>query len=187
MTDVEGKGPGTLILCGTGPRIDGTPPQQLAAGDIVRTEVAAIGVTENRCLGEVASSVPTWHGSFHQTMTVRSSIADVWRQLTVQPLFERWCGPCTAFDVQPGGALDTRVLAQFPAEGEFVSVDPPSRLSFRFGHPLPDLAMPPRSATVTFELEIDEEHGVSVLLRVEGIHPALVAEQAAAWSSCFPD
>jgi uncharacterized protein YndB with AHSA1/START domain len=172
--------PGTLILCGTGPRVDGTAPQQLEVGDVVRTEVPAIGVIENRCLAEVPSAVPAWHGSFERTATVRASPAEVWRQLTEKHPFEQWCGPCTAFDARPGGALHTRVLAQFPAEGEFISVEPLDRVSLRFGHPIPDIAMPPRSATLTFELA-NVDGGVSVVLRAEGIHPALVAQQEAAW------
>jgi 2-keto-4-pentenoate hydratase/2-oxohepta-3-ene-1,7-dioic acid hydratase in catechol pathway len=43
---------GTVLLCGAGSRLDGRPPPGLAAGDIIRTEIAGVGIIENRCRNE---------------------------------------------------------------------------------------------------------------------------------------
>jgi 2-keto-4-pentenoate hydratase/2-oxohepta-3-ene-1,7-dioic acid hydratase in catechol pathway len=51
---------GTVLLCGAGGRLDGRPPPGLAAGDVIRTEIAGVGVIENRCRNE--SAIP-FHGS----------------------------------------------------------------------------------------------------------------------------
>jgi acylpyruvate hydrolase len=46
---------GTVLLCGAGSRLDGRPPPGLAAGDVVRTEIAGVGTIENRCRNESES------------------------------------------------------------------------------------------------------------------------------------
>jgi 2-keto-4-pentenoate hydratase/2-oxohepta-3-ene-1,7-dioic acid hydratase in catechol pathway len=49
---------GTVLLCGAGGRLDGRPPPGLAAGDLIRTEIAGVGVIENRCRNESGRSGP---------------------------------------------------------------------------------------------------------------------------------
>jgi 2,4-diketo-3-deoxy-L-fuconate hydrolase len=46
---------GTVLLCGAGSRLDGRPPPGLAAGDVIRTEIAGVGIIENRCRNESGS------------------------------------------------------------------------------------------------------------------------------------
>jgi 2-keto-4-pentenoate hydratase/2-oxohepta-3-ene-1,7-dioic acid hydratase in catechol pathway len=43
---------GTVLLCGAGNRLDGRPPPGLTAGDVIRTEIAGVGIIENRCRNE---------------------------------------------------------------------------------------------------------------------------------------
>lgn len=47
---------GTVLLCGAGSRLDGRPPPGLAAGDVIRTEIAGVGIIENRCRNELVGN-----------------------------------------------------------------------------------------------------------------------------------
>ncbi|HVX43181.1 MAG TPA: fumarylacetoacetate hydrolase family protein [Mycobacteriales bacterium] len=165
--------PGTLILCGSGPPLDGPPPS-LGVGDAVRTEISGIGAIENRCVAESVPEVPLWDGEIRRTITVATEPA--WRYFAERSIFESWFGPCRTFDLRPGGRLEVTVAGRFEAVGEFLAVEPGQRLSLQFGYLMPDIALGPGSTTVSVQFT-----GPDVTVTVTGIHPALVQQQEATW------
>jgi uncharacterized protein YndB with AHSA1/START domain len=88
---------------------------------------------------------------------------------TVFPFFTdaermtRWMGTEAELDARPGGVFNVAVHGSHIARGEYVEVDPPSRLVFTFGWEDQETAVPPGSSTVEITLTPDGE-GTKVVL-----------------------
>ena len=92
----------------------------------------------------------------------------------------RWMGSRVELDARPGGRYAVDINAQARARGEYVNVEPPSRVVFTFGWE-GDQAMPPGSTTVEITLAPDGD-GTHVRLVHRGLVTAeqLTAHQAVA-------
>ena len=88
---------------------------------------------------------------------------------TVFPFFTdadrmtRWMGTEAELDARPGGVFNVTVHGSHIARGEYVEVDPPSRVVFTWGWEDQETAVPPGSSTVEITLTPDGE-GTRVVL-----------------------
>jgi uncharacterized protein YndB with AHSA1/START domain len=99
----------------------------------------------------------------------------------VQPeLYRRWKGNAAELDPRPGGLYRVTMPTGQVALGEYVVVEPPSRVVFTWGFEgSPDL--PPGSSTVEVTLVADGD-GTIVRLRHAGLPDEIWREQhAAGW------
>lgn len=78
-------------------------------------------------------------------------------------LIVRWMGDQATLNPQPGGAYRLRIAGRHVARGEYVEVDPPSRVVLSWGWEDEDTLVPPGSSTVEVEL-IPEQDGTLVRL-----------------------
>jgi uncharacterized protein YndB with AHSA1/START domain len=73
----------------------------------------------------------------------------------------RWMGVAATLDPRPGGVFSLNIMADFFFEGEYVAVEPHSRIVFTWGYGnVPDEQsnpLPPGSSTVEVELVPDGE------------------------------
>jgi uncharacterized protein YndB with AHSA1/START domain len=100
----------------------------------------------------------------------------VWELLVDPEQATRWMGQEATFDLRPGGLYRVDVIPGNVARGEFVEIDPPSRLVFTWGWEAGHgSAVAPGSTTVVFELV---PHGEGTILRFS--HTGLPSAEAAA-------
>ena len=85
----------------------------------------------------------------------------------------RWMGTEAELDARPGGVFNVNVHGSHVALGEYVEVDPPSRVVFTWGWEDTDTAVPPGTSTVEITLTPDGE-GTKVVL----VHRDLPEDQA---------
>lgn len=85
--------------------------------------------------------------------------------------FVKWQGVAARFDVRPGGEFWLDVINGDIAAGEFVEIDPPSRLVFTWGWEVGQSSVPPGTTTVEIDLEPRGE-GTVVRLRHHGLPPS---------------
>jgi uncharacterized protein YndB with AHSA1/START domain len=79
----------------------------------------------------------------------------------------RWMGSRVELNARPGGSYAVDINAQARARGEYVQVEPPSRVVFTFGWDA-DQAIPPGSTTVEITLRPDGD-GTHVRLVHRGL------------------
>lgn len=88
----------------------------------------------------------------------------VWAFLTDPTKAVRWMGVSANLDPRPGGQYAVEVIPGNVARGEFVEVDPPTRLVITWGwDPGNSDGVPPGSTVVAFDLTPDKR---GTLLRV---------------------
>jgi uncharacterized protein YndB with AHSA1/START domain len=85
----------------------------------------------------------------------------------------RWMGTEAELDARPGGGFRVNVGGTHVAQGEYVEIDPPSRVVFTWGWDNPDTVVPPGTSTVEVTLTA-EGGGTKVVL----IHRDLPEGQA---------
>jgi uncharacterized protein YndB with AHSA1/START domain len=93
--------------------------------------------------------------SVERTLSIAASPETVWEFLVDPAKATRWMGTACTFDAQPGGLYRCEVIPGHTARGEFVELDPPSRLVFTWGWENEE-GVPPGSSTVEIELTADE-------------------------------
>jgi uncharacterized protein YndB with AHSA1/START domain len=92
----------------------------------------------------------------------------------------RWIGIDHKLDPVPGGVLVVDVNGDNVAMGEFIEVDPPTRVVFSWGwRDSPD--MPPGSTTVEVNLTADGD-GTMVHLTHRGLPPGQVEPHRRGWT-----
>jgi uncharacterized protein YndB with AHSA1/START domain/DNA-binding transcriptional ArsR family regulator len=94
----------------------------------------------------------------------------VFAHLTDPQRMVRWMGVSADLDPKPGGVYDVRINSVYDARGEFVAVEPNSRVVFTWGWVGND-GVPPGSSTVEFTLEPDGD-GTLLRLRHSGLPDA---------------
>lgn len=113
---------------------------------------------------------------------------------TVFPFFTdpkrmvRWMGLDATLDPRPGGVFSFSSLENYAVEGEYVAVEPPSRVVFTWGFSgLPggrENPLPPGVSTVEVELVPDDE---ATLVRLTHTVPSVTAEfHTAGWDNYLP-
>jgi uncharacterized protein YndB with AHSA1/START domain len=98
--------------------------------------------------------------TFSHDMRIEATPGVVFSYFTDPEKMARWMGIRHKLDPVPGGVLAVDINAQAAALGEFVEVDPPTRLVFTWGwtdHP----AVPPGSTTV--EVTLTDDGGATLL------------------------
>jgi len=91
-------------------------------------------------------------------IAIAASPETVWEFLVDPDKATRWMGQAASFDARPGGLYRVEVIPGHTARGEFVELDPPSRLVYTWGWEpgeKGDSAVPPGSSTVEIELVSD--------------------------------
>jgi uncharacterized protein YndB with AHSA1/START domain len=81
--------------------------------------------------------------------------------------YVRWQGVEAELDPRPGGVFRVRMGSDSVVRGEYVEVEPPSRVVFTWGWE-GDAAVPPGSTTVELTLEEDGD-GTLLILRHSGL------------------
>jgi uncharacterized protein YndB with AHSA1/START domain len=99
---------------------------------------------------------------------------EVFGYLTDPVKYTRWKGMAADLDPRPGGVYRVRMNSDTVALGEYVVVEPPSRVVFTWGWE-GDEAVPPGSSTVEITLRDD---GDGTILRLR--HTGFPTDEAAA-------
>lgn len=99
---------------------------------------------------------------------------EVFVYLTDPDKYTRWMGMAAELDPRPGGVYRVRMNSETVALGEYVAVEPPSRVVFTWGWE-GDAAVPPGSTTVEITLWDD---GEGTILRLR--HSGFTTDEAAA-------
>ena len=110
--------------------------------------------------------------------------ASVFRYLTESALWSRWQGRHAELDPQPGGVFRVTMGDGQTVEGEYVEVQPDTRVVITWGwreHP----RMPPGTTTVEFEL-IPEGEGTLVRLTHHGLPPEDLPIHRMGWGVFLP-
>jgi len=105
---------------------------------------------------------------------IEASQEEVFVYLTDPDKYTRWMGMAAELDPRPGGVYRVRMNSDTVALGEYVAVEPPSRVVFTWGWE-GDAAVPPGSTTVEITLR-DEGEGTILRLR----HSGFTTDEAAA-------
>ena len=87
----------------------------------------------------------------------------------------RWMGVGAILDPRPGGVFSVNMMEQYSFDGEYLAVEPNTRIVFTWGYgnfPDPN-PMPPGSCTVEVELVPD---GEATILRLSHRVPAELAD-----------
>lgn len=88
----------------------------------------------------------------------------VWPYLVQPDLYVRWEGTKAELDPRPGGIYRVHVTPGFVAVGEFLEVEPPSRVLYRFGWEGEGSPIPPGGSLVEITLEA-VEGGTHLIVR----------------------
>jgi uncharacterized protein YndB with AHSA1/START domain len=104
--------------------------------------------------------------------------------LTEPELIVRWKGVDARVEAVPGGEYRVRVTARNIAVGEYVAVEPPSRVVFTWGWEGDEL-LPPGSSTVEIELVPDGD-GTIVRLTHSDLPDGADAAQREGWEHFLP-
>jgi uncharacterized protein YndB with AHSA1/START domain len=99
---------------------------------------------------------------------------EVFVYLTDPDKYTRWMGMAAELDPRPGGVYRVRMNSDTVALGEYVAVEPPSRVVFTWGWE-GDAAVAPGSTTVEITLRDD---GDGTILRLR--HTGFPTDEAAA-------
>ena len=97
----------------------------------------------------------------------------------------RWMGRDIRLDPRPGGEFRIDYNGSDIASGQFVEVDPPSRIVLTWGWEAPGDATPPGASTVEVDLVPDGD-GTILRLRHSGLVAGAVSGHAEGWDSFLP-
>jgi uncharacterized protein YndB with AHSA1/START domain len=103
-------------------------------------------------------------------LAIDASPEAVWEFLVDPQKATRWMGERATFEPQPGGLYRVEVIPGNTAVGEFVELDPPSRLVFTWGWEPGgvDTRVAPGSSTVEIEL-VRSGEGTTLRFRHYGL------------------
>lgn len=88
---------------------------------------------------------------------IKAAPATVFSFFTDSDRYSRWMGTTATLDARPGGIYEVHTPQGFVARGEYVEVDPPSRIVFTFGWE-GRTEIPPGSTRVEVTLQAVEDH-----------------------------
>jgi len=107
-------------------------------------------------------------------LTIAARPETVWDLLVDPAEQSKWWGTPLDFEARPGGPFCVEVIPGHVARGEFVELDPPSRLVYTWGWEGSD-AVPPGSSTI--EIDLAAEGGGT---RLTFVHSGLRTEESSA-------
>jgi uncharacterized protein YndB with AHSA1/START domain len=106
---------------------------------------------------------PVDTGAVTREISVAAPPETVFPYFTDADRMVRWMGDEAELDARPGGVFHVNVGGAHIARGEYVEVDPPSRVVFTWGWEDQDTAVPPGTSTVEITLTAQGE-GTKVVL-----------------------
>lgn len=108
----------------------------------------------------------------------------VYEYLVSSPSWVRWQGAQAELDPRPGGLFSMSMADGRTARGQYVELDPFTRVAFTWGWmDMPGL--PPGSTTVTVDL-IPNDEGTLIRLTHEGLTPDDAAMHGVGWNHYLP-
>ena len=99
--------------------------------------------------------------------------------------YVRWKGRKAELDPRPGGVFRVEFSDDDTARGEFVEIEPPSRIVFTWGWEAEGHPIPPGTSTVEVTLVPDGD-GTVVRLVHTGLPESAVAKHAEGWDFFLP-
>jgi uncharacterized protein YndB with AHSA1/START domain len=106
---------------------------------------------------------PVETGEVTREITVAAPPETVFPYFTDAERMSRWMGTDAELDARPGGVFHVNVGGSHLAQGEYVEVDPPSRVVFTWGWDNPESVVQPGTSTVEITLT-PEGAGTKVVL-----------------------
>jgi uncharacterized protein YndB with AHSA1/START domain len=106
---------------------------------------------------------PVETGAVTREINVAAPPETVFPYFTDPERMTRWMGTEAELDARPGGVFNVTVGGSHVARGEYVEVDPPSRVVFTWGWDDQETAVPPGTSTVEITLTPDSG-GTKVVL-----------------------
>jgi uncharacterized protein YndB with AHSA1/START domain len=123
-------------------------------------------------------------GTFTQELHIAASPEIVYPYFTDPEKMARWMGIDHKLDPVPGGEYRVDINGRDVAVGEFVELDPPSRLVFTFGWDGSD-DVPPGSSTIEVVLRA-EAGGTRLHFTHRGLPPSRAADHGQGWNHYLP-
>ena len=118
-------------------------------------------------------------GVFTQELQIAASPEVVYSYFTDPGKMARWMGIDHKLDPVPGGEYRVDINGRDVAVGQFLELDPPSRLVFTWGWDGDD-ELPPGSSTIEVELRPDGA-GTRLQFTHRGLPPSRTAAHAEGW------
>jgi uncharacterized protein YndB with AHSA1/START domain len=109
----------------------------------------------------------------------------VFRYFTDPAKMVEWMGTEATLDPRPGGVCRVNPSGHAAMLGEFVEVEPPSRVAFTWGWETELFSTPPQSTLVEVSLTADGE-GTVVRVTHRRLKPGAVAFHRAGWEHYLP-
>jgi uncharacterized protein YndB with AHSA1/START domain len=119
-------------------------------------------------------------GSIEREVRIAASPETVFAYWTEPSKMAQWMGRDIRLDPRPGGEMRIDYNGSDVARGEFVEVDPPSRIVLTWGWEAAGDATPPGASTVEVDFVPDGD-GTIVRLRHSGLIADAVAGHAEGW------
>ena len=133
----------------------------------------------------MAGSTLTADGVIEREVRVAARPETVFAFWTDPVKMARWMGRDIRLDPRPGGALRIDYNGSDIVSGEFVEVDPPSRIVLTWGWEAAGDATPPGASTVEVDFVPDGD-GTIVRLRHSGLVDEAVTGHAEGWDYFLP-
>ncbi len=115
-------------------------------------------------------------------LVIAAAPETVWELLVDPEQASAWMGLQSWSDPRPGGVYRVEVIPGKFASGEYVELDPPSRLVFTWGWEDDGNAVPAGSSRIEFELTADGDG-----THVRFVHSGLPSAEAASRAICRRD
>ena len=119
-----------------------------------------------------------------QSLRIQAPPEKVWRYWTDPAWMSEWWGSSADLDPRPGGVCRVELAPGLGAvmAGEYVELEPYSRLVFTFGWEVADGAPPVAPGSTQVEVLLEPDGGGTVLtLRHHGLPVAQVEEHTGGW------
>lgn len=107
-------------------------------------------------------------------MALPAPVEQVFEMFTDPGQLVRWIGISADLEPQPGGRFRFEVMPGQFCEGQFVILDPPSRLVFTWGWTDPGFGLPPGTSRVEVTLTRSGDDGQRTWLRL--VHTGLAGD-----------
>jgi uncharacterized protein YndB with AHSA1/START domain len=122
---------------------------------------------------------------YERTLTIDASPETVWEFFVEPEKLMRWKGINADLDARPGGIFRCEVIPGHVARGEFVELDPPSRLVFTWGWDGNE-GVPPGSSTIEVDLTGDGDRTTLRFVHKDLPSAEAVASHAHGWDHYLP-
>jgi uncharacterized protein YndB with AHSA1/START domain len=123
---------------------------------------------------------PVKTGAVTREITVAAPRETVFGFFTDAERMTQWMGTAAELDARPGGVFHVKVGGAHIAQGEYVEIDPPSRVVFTWGWDNPDTAVPPGTSTVEVTLTAEGD-GTKVVLVHRDLPEEMTGPHAQGW------